>query len=750
MTTTDTRTNTKTNTDTKKRITHKRVKTPTLLQMESVECGAAALGIILSHYGRIVPLAELRRECGVSRDGSKASNVLKAARRYGMETKGYKKQLDSLLEIKPPYIVFWNFNHFLVVEGFGQERVFLNDPGSGPRTVSWEEFDEAYTGVILTFQPGKEFKKAGKKPSLLPALVERLSSSVAAIIYCLVAGFLLVLPGLVIPVLNQVFIDNIIIDRKSEWLRPLLLAMGFTAFLQISLHYLQQRYLRQLKIKLSVGTTSRFIWHLLRLPTGFYAQRFAGEISSRVDINDKVSEILSGKLASTTIDIVMLVFYATVMFTYDWVLTLIGIFFAVVNVLTLQFVSRQRVDANMRLARDLGKVAGTEIAGLQGIETIKSAALESDFFAKWSGYHAQGVNSIQALSVTQQTIGLLPVLLNSLTTILILVVGGLRVMNGNLSIGMLVAFRSLMDSFQAPVNTLINFAGEIQELEGDINRLDDVLNNPIDPQLEKLDKSAFVELEKLPLSIPTYRLRGHVELKNVSFGYSRVEDALIQDFNLSIKPGQRIALVGGSGSGKSTVAKIISGLYQAWEGEILFDGKTVSEIPRSVMTNSLAVVEQEILLFAGSVRDNLTLWDATIPDAQLIRACMDASIHDVLIAIPGGYNGELMEGAANLSGGQRQRLEIARALVNNPSILIMDEATSALDTESEKIIDQNLRRRGCTCIIVAHRLSTIRDCDEIIVMEKGKIVQRGTHDELWEMGGYYAGLIKSEGQTVAA
>ncbi len=729
-----------TNTNTKSK-TYKRAKTPTLLQMEAVECGAAALGIILGYYRRIAPLAELRRECGVSRDGSKASNVLKAARNYGMEAKGYKRELASLQEIKPPLIVFWNFNHFLVVEGFGKERVYLNDPATGPRSVSVQEFDEAYTGVVLVLEPGKEFKKGGRKPNLILSLLDRLRSSTAAIIYCLIAGLLLVIPGLAIPAFNQIFIDNIVIDLRAEWMRPLLIAMGVTVVLQIGLTFLQKRYLRQLKIKLSVGMSSGFFWHILRLPAGFYAQRFAGEISNRVSINDKVAQVISVKLVSNAIDTIMVVFYALVMFTYDWLLTLIGIFFAVVNIVTFQQVSRQRVDANLRLAQDMGKAAGAGIAGLQSMETLKAGALESDFFARWAGYYTKGINSLQDLAITNQTVGVLPPLFNALTSMLILVVGGLRVMDGHISIGMLVAFKSLMESFQHPVDNLVKFASEIQELEGDINRLDDVLNNPIDPELENKSK---VEPKQLASPISTYRLRGHVELKNITFGYSRVEAPLIENFNLTLKPGQRVAFVGGSGSGKSTIGKVITGLYEAWSGEILFDGKLRSEIPRSVLTNSLAVIEQDILLFTGTVRENLTLWDATIPDGQLVKACIDAAIHDVVMALPGGYNGQLMEGAVNLSGGQRQRLEIARALVTNPSIVVMDEATSALDTESEKIIDQNIRRRGCTCIIVAHRLSTIRDCDEIIVMEKGKIVQRGTHEELWAMDGYYARLIRSE------
>jgi ATP-binding cassette subfamily C protein len=722
-----------------------------------VECGAAALGIILSYYGRIVPLPELRRECGVSRDGSKASNVLKAARGYGLQAKGYKKELKQLQDLRPPYIVFWNFNHFLVVEGFGRKRVYLNDPATGPRTVSLQEFDEGYTGVVLVMEPDCEFTKGGRKPRMLRALWERLQGAAGALVYCVITGFFLTLVGLAVPVFSQVFVDEILVQQRQDWLRPLLLAMAITAILQGLLTLLRLRYLRRLKIKLAVGMSSRFLWHILRLPVSFYAQRFAGEISNRTPLNDQVADALSGRLATTVIDAVMVIFYALVMFQYDWVLTLIVVSLAAVNILTLQWISRQRVDANQRLIQEYGKAAGASIAALQSIETLKASGLESDFFSRWSGYYAKALNSQQELGVTNQTFSVLPMLLSALSSMLLLVVGGLRVMNGHLSIGMLVAFQGLMQSFQLPVNNLVNFGTILQELEGNLIRLDDVLDNPTDPLVEqrnrkgaggdKGDKGA-TSSSSSSSPFPLLKLQGYVELRNVTFGYSRLEPPLIENFNLSIKPGQRVALVGGSGSGKSTIAKLVSGLYQPWAGEILFDGKPREQIPHQILTNSVAVVEQDIQLFGGTVRDNLTLWDTTVPDKNLMRACQDAAVDDVVLSISGGYDAELIEGAANLSGGQRQRLEIARALVNNPSILVMDEATSALDAETEKIVDQNLRRRGCTCIIAAHRLSTIRDCDEIIVLERGKVVQRGTHQELWQVEGVYSRLIRTEGEAL--
>ena len=723
----------------------RRVKTPTLLQMEAVECGAAALGIILGYYDRIVPLPELRQECGVSRDGSKAANILKAAQTYGLQAKGYKKELEQLQALSPPYIVFWNFNHFLVVEGFGKQRVYLNDPATGPRTVSHSEFDEGYTGVVLVLEPSAEFAKGGRKPSMALALWERLRSSKGAVAYCVLAGFLLTLIEIVVPVFSQVFVDEILVQGRQQWLRPLLIGMVFAAILQALLTLFQLRYLRRLKIKLSVGMSSRFLWHILRLPVGFYAQRFAGEITDRTTLNDQVAEVLSGKLATTAIDAVMVIFYVLIMIQYDWILTSTGIVFAAVNIFTLQWLSRRRIDTNQRLIQEYGKVSGASISALQSIETLKASGLESDFFSRWAGYYTKAINSQQELGLSNQTFSVLPTLLSAFSSMLVLVIGGLRVMDGHLSIGMLVAFQGLMQSFLAPVNSLVSFGSSLQELEGNLVRLDDVLRNPIDPQLKAESKGQEAMGEA---KIQNPRLQGAIALHHLTFGYSRLAAPLIEDLNLQLKPGQRVALVGGSGSGKSTVAKLVSGLYEPWSGDISFDGQLREHISRQILTNSVAMVEQDILMFGGTVRENLTLWDATVPEKHLVQACRDAAIHEVILALPGGYDAELSEGAVNLSGGQRQRLEIARALVNNPAILVMDEATSALDTETEKIIDRNLRQRGCTCLIVAHRLSTIRDCDEIIVLERGKVAQRGTHEDLWQVDGVYSRLIRTEGEAI--
>jgi ATP-binding cassette, subfamily C, bacterial len=509
------------------------------------------------------------------------------------------------------------------------------------------------------------------------------------------------------------------------------------AGLEGMLTLLQLKFLRRMKVKLSMVMSSQFIWHILRLPESFYDQRFAGEISNRIQLNDRLAKVLSGELATTAISAVMVVFYVLVMVQYDALLSAIGIAAVALNLAVLRWVSRWRVDANLGLIQEQGKVSGVAISGLQSMETLKASGLESDFFARWSGQYAKAINVQQQLEMTNQVLSLVPTLLSAITMLLVLVIGGWHVMEGQMTIGMLVAFQSLMRSFMEPAEHLVNMGSQLQILEGDVNRLDDVLQNPIDPELQaSQDVSA-------PTSTP---LNGALELCHLTFGYSRVGPPLIEDFNLSLQPGQRVALVGGSGSGKSTIAKLVAGLYRPWQGEIRFDGQCRDDLSRSALVHSLSLVSQNILLFGGTVRENLSLWDSTIPDEQLMSALEDAALSEHVRSL-GGLDAQLLEGGSNLSGGQRQRLEIARALVNNPALLILDEATSALDPETERIIDQRIRQRNCTCLIVAHRLSTIRDCDEIIVLEQGNVVQRGTHDQLKDEDGAYLRLIRSEGES---
>lgn len=715
-----------------------RVKTPTVLQMEAVECGAAALAIILGYHGRIVPLEELRIECGVSRDGSKAINVLKAARKYGLVADGYKyDNLESLFKLKFPVVLFWNMNHFLVLEGFSKGKVFLSDPATGPRTVTMPELDNSFSGVVLTFEKGPEFKAGGRKPSMVTALKRRLSGSNDVLVFAMLCGLFLVLPGLVVPIFSRFFIDEVLVNSRRYFMTGLLIGMGLTMALRLALTWLQEKYLLQMETKIALWTSSDFFDHILRLPVAYFSQRFSGEIGSRVAINNKVAQVVSGKLTTTVLDCLMIVFYGALMLTYDVVLTLICVAIALLNILAVKLVARVRTDSSRRVLQEEGKLVGTAMNGLQMIETLKASGGENEFFARWAGYQAKSLRARQELGQVSEYINAVPALVSSMTTATILLLGGYRVIQGGMTLGMLVAYQSLMASFTRPLSTLVEFGGTTQELEADMNRLDDVLRYPIDEQYER--KLAPEQIERVQ---GMTKLSGQVELRDISFGYNPLEKPLIEGFNLTIKPGQRIAIVGQSGSGKSTIAKLVTGLYKPWGGEVLFDGIPRNELPATLINNSLMAVDQEIFLFGGTIEENVTMWDRTIQTDRVMVACRDARIDEVIQGRPDAYRGVVSEGGNNFSGGQRQRMEIARALVGNPRILVLDEATSALDPATEKEIDAALRERGCTCIIVAHRLSTIRDADEIIVMERGKIIQRGTHDDLKTEKGLYAYLIQ--------
>ena len=715
-----------------------RKRTPTILQMEAVECGATALAIVMAYYKRFVPAEELRLACGVSRDGSKASNVVRTARRYGFNAKGIKREPGKFDDVPVPFIVFWNFNHFLVVEGFGPNRVYLNDPASGRRSVTVEEFDHSFTGVVLALEPGPEFKAGGDPPDILNALRTRLVGAHSALTYLFLAGLAMVLPGLVVPVFTKVFIDEVLVQHFENWVRPLLLGMVITMLLMGSLSWIKSYCLARFRTVLGVTTASRFFWHVLRLPIVFYAQRSAGEVAGRVGINERVAGLLAGQIAEAVLNVLMVVFYAMLMFFYDWVLTLVGIVTALGNIAFMRYISKRQVEANQKLAIDSGKLVGASMNGLRLIETLKASGLEGDFFAKWSGYQSKVMNGMQSIGATSLWLGTVPPFLTTLNGVLVIGIGGLRVMEGHLSMGMLVAFQALMAGFTGPINQLVGLGSQIQELQGDMNRLDDVLKSKLDPRASA--EPAATPPENMPP-----KLNGSLELRNISFGYSPLDPPLLKDFSLTLKPGDRVALVGPSGCGKSTISKLVLGLYEIWEGEILFDGRKRDEIPRDVLVNSLALVDQDITLFSGTVRDNLTLWDDSIAEADVIQAAKDAEIHGIIAARPGSYDSRVGEQGGNFSGGQRQRLEIARALATNPSILVLDEATSALDPVTEQRIDANIRARGATCLIVAHRLSAIRDCDEIIVLNRGQVVQRGTHDSLKvDKLGLYARLIQTE------
>ena len=723
----------------KRKITVKNyVNTPTVLQMEAMECGAASLAMVLGTYKSYIPLELLRVECGINRDGSKASNIMKAARRMRLEAKGFRMETEGLLKVKMPCILHWNFNHFVVLEGFKNGKVYINDPAQGKRVVSYEELDMAFTGVVLTFVPGSDYKLVGVEPKLYTALLKRLKGSEMTLCMVFLAGLFLVIPGLVIPTFSKIFIDDILLANKTYWIRALVWGIVITGIIQALLTYIQSQYLLKMQTKIAIISSGKFLWHVLRLPVGFFSQRYAGDISERMQSNDTVAQFLSGQLASTVINVFMLFFYLILMLCYDWKLALVGVIAAAINMGYLKYIAKRRESQNSKLQQDSGRMMGTAMGGLQIIETLKASGAEGDFFTKVIGYHAKNVAQQQVFGVSTQCLNTLPVLLTALTDAAVLIVGGYEVMGGVLTVGTLIAFRTLMSSFMGPITMLMQIGTQYQEMHADINRLDDVLNYGQDKIFQK-------EIPEEEMYNDEYhrKLEGYVDIEGLNFGYSPLEPPLIDNFELHLKPGQRVALVGGSGSGKSTISKLISGIFEPWSGEIKFDGERKDDIPRTVLTNSLAVVDQDICMFADTIMNNITLWDETIPEDMVLEAVRDAEIYESIIEKTGGFEYMFNEGGRNMSGGQRQRVEIARALLNKPSILIMDEATSALDPVTEKKIADNIKNKGITCIIVAHRLSTIRDCDEIIVLSRGKVVQRGTHDELKDQVGYYAELIRN-------
>jgi NHLM bacteriocin system ABC transporter peptidase/ATP-binding protein len=706
--------------------------------MEIVECGAAALAIVLGYYGKFVSLEQLRVACGVSRDGTKANNILRAARGYGLKAKGFSKQPEELGNLPLPLVVFWNFNHFLVVEGFAGDRVHVNDPALGPHTVSAREFEESFTGVALVFEPGPEFAAGGARPTLWSSLGKRLRGSESGVLYVVLASLAVALTGLVIPVFAKIFVDYVLVANIRGWVLPLLIGMAVAGLLGAVVTWLQRHYLLRLSTKLAVVSSHQFLRHLLALPIEFYAQRYAGEVGSRMEINDRIAKLLSGQLSVNLLNMVMALLYVVLMLFFDVPLTLLGLAITALNVVALRQVARRRRDTNARLLQEQGKMMGTAMAGLQAIESLKASGAEADFFARWSGHLAKVIATAQKMHVSSLALFAVPAFLSTLTIVLILGAGALRVMDGSMTVGGLVAFQALLLSFMTPVQQLVMLGGSLQEVEGEMGRMDDVLRHPVDPHLNRPATPEDVQGNHLPA-----RLSGGLEMEGICYGYSRLDPPLIDGLSLTLKPGSRVALVGPSASGKSTVAKILSGLYRPWAGELRLDGVPWERLPRRVIANTLAMVDQDFFLCAGTVREVLTLWNSAVAEEDLILAAKDACIHEEIAARAGGYDSLVEEEGRNFSSGQRQRLEIARALVGNPAILVLDEATSALDAVTEKQIDDNLRRRGCTCVIVAHRLSTIRDCDEIIVLDHGVPVARGSHEELYAAGGLYRELVSA-------
>ena len=714
----------------------KREKTPVVLQMEAAECGAASLGIILGYYKKYMSLEQLRELCGVSRNGSNAANVMAAAETLGMKAEGFSYEPEELKKLIPPFIIHWDFNHFVVFEGMDEKtgEVFLNDPAVGHRSVPWAEFEESFTGVTLVLRPGENFVRDGEPESVWRTLLSGILKDRYALGFILGVGLCLSLVNLGVPLISQTFLDDVLTYAHRGWLFDVLLALFISLVLTLTLNFLRLWCLLRWQGKMTIDDSSSFLSYVLKLPVSFFQTRYSGEIAARVQFHESIADFVTGRLAVAVLDFAIAVFYLFLLVLYNIKLTIIGVIFTAINIFvtwaSYQWLQEQR----MKLLQEQGNLYGISVAGIASIETLKANGNEDDFFVKWSDANAKYLTMTQRQEYYSQFINFVPAALGGVNGAIIMAEGGFSIMDGLMSVGIFVAFQSLMQNFQMPVERITAMSQDIQQTSSQMMKINDVYRYPLDPE-----KTLTAETMK---AIPP-KLSGRLELKQVNFGYSRTLPKLIKKLNLKLEPGRRVAIVGRSGSGKSTLAKLVSGLYQPWSGQILFDGVPSTEIPREVFAQSVAVVEQEIFLLEGTVAENIALFNPNVPRHDIIQAAKDAMIHEDIALMRGGYDAMLEEGGYNLSGGQRQRMEIARALAANPSLLILDEATSALDPVTEQEIMKNIRRRGCACFIVAHRLSTIRDCDEIIVLEKGRVVQRGTHETLMEEDGYYRKLIQS-------
>ena len=718
----------------KQPITKGVAKVPVVMQMEALECGAASLAMICAYYNKWIPLEQIRVDCGVSRDGANAKNLLVAARSYGFTAKGYRYEPDDLKKNgKFPCIIHWNFNHFVVLDGFKGKKAVINDPAKGNYTVSMETFDKSFTGICLMFEPNENFVPSGKRKSVLSFAVKRLSGAKVAVVFVVFTTLISALIGVITPAFSRIFMDRLLTHESPDWFYPFLIALSAMSALQLVISALETYYSNRINGKLATVGSSTFLWKVLHLPMEFFSQRLAGDIQGRQGSNAGIANSVVNTFAPLALNAIMMVFYLVVMIRYSWILTLVGLSSLVINAWMSSIISKKRVNITRVSMRDAGKLAGATVAGVEMIETIKASGAENGFFERWAGYQASVNAQKVKYAKINQYLGMIPSVVSTITGIVVLTLGVWFAMEGTFTVGMIMAFQGVLSSFSAPATTFISAGQTIQEMRTQMERIDDIM-------LYRDDECYKAQGKEDHLT----KLKGNIELKNVTFGYSRLSKPVIKDFSLTVKPGERVALVGSSGCGKSTISKLVSGLYQPWNGEILYDGKHLSEIDRDVFTGSLAVVDQEITLFEDTVANNIKMWDDSIEDFEMIMAARDAQMHEEIMRRDGGYNCRIAEGGKDFSGGQRQRLEIARVLAKDPTIVILDEATSALDAKTEFDVVNAIKDRGITCIVVAHRLSTVRDCDKIIVLDDGVAVEQGTHEELYAKGGIYARLISND------
>ena len=709
-------------------------KTPVILQLEVVECGAASLAMVMAYHKKWVPLERVRIDCGVSRDGSNAKNLLQVARMYGFEAKGYRLEPSTITEtISLPCIIHWNMDHFVVLTKLGKKMAYINDPARGEVKVPLEQFNTSFTGIAIAITPGKDFEPSGKPVTVWPFAKQRLKGTAPVFVFILAVTGLTSIIGIISTLFGRVFVDDLLSGKHPEWAGAFIALFLAFNFLSILLSVINTRTNLKITAKFAVVSSGMFMWHALRLPVDFYASRHAGDVASRQDENDGISLSLIQLFAPLFIDAAMMVFYLYIVLQYSVILTIIGFSSLLINYAVNKFITHKNVNISRVSSRDAGKLGSLTVAGVEMIETIKSAGAEDGFFEKWSGYHAAVNDSGIKRMKLEQSVGLIPQIVSEAINIIVLLIGAFLIIRGDMTVGIFFAFQGFLSAFLMPFSKIINARLEMQQMKVSMERVQDVFNYKPDV--------TYNEQLTMDNGQSLCKLSGKIEIKDLTFGYNRLSEPLLDNFNMILNPGESVALVGASGCGKSTIAKLVANLYKPWSGEILLDGKAADDIPREIFTSSVSVVDQDIILFQDSIASNIKTWDKSIEDFEVILAARDAQIHSAIIERDGGYSGDVLEHGKNFSGGERQRLEIANALAKEPTVVIMDEATSALDAKTEYDVIKAVKDRGISMVVVAHRLSTIRDCNEIIVLDKGKVVQRGTHDELYAAEGLYRELV---------
>lgn len=710
-----------------------RFATPHLLQLEATECGAVALAMVLGHYGYHLPLDEARVRCGVSRNGSKASHIINAARHYGLIAKGYQVDtLESLKELSFPYIVFWEFDHFVVVEGYNKTGFFINDPARGQIHLPYEIFSDAFTGIVLHFEPGPDFKPGGQPPSIWQFFFGLVQESKQAFLYLFLLSLLFVVPTLISVGFIKIFIDDIVVRHMNDWLRPLIVGMVLTACVNAFLQWLKEIHLLRLSLDMILTTALTFVWHVLRLPIVFFYQRYTGDIITRIEANDHLLSTVAGGVSSLATEGIVAIIFAIILLFINTPLALIVLLGSALDMLIVYRLSKKAANRSYQYQQLASKFFSFSLMGIKLIESVKAMSSEISFLKKWRGLYVKTLDQMRDLFWYENIILWTSRFIDNLTNIIILGLGVTFVLKGHMTIGSLVAFQGLMGQVRAPFSQFLGHYEVLQSLRGDLLRLEDAFQH-------KLDKSfALPNSSKILSQMPS-----EIQLKNVVFGYSAVDPPEIKNVSIHVDSGKALAIVGRTGSGKSTLASLILGFYEPWEGEVSMDQRSLGEISAQERAQIIGFVDSDCSLWEGTVLENLNPQNNPLSEEQLYQAIQDACAEEIVSSL-GGLEGGIQEGGRNLSGGQRQRMELARALAQNPSILVLDEATSAMDTLTEMQVVSNLKKRSMTLIMISHRLSAVRDADEILVFDEGAIVEKGTHDELMGKQGKYYELMVLE------